>query len=44
MDILIAYATTEGQTEKIARFCADRLAARRVRQRPPCRRLPREQR
>ncbi|SDI15402.1 flavodoxin domain-containing protein [Lutimaribacter saemankumensis] len=28
MDILIAYATTEGQTEKIARFCADRLAAR----------------
>lgn len=27
MDILIAYATTEGQTGKIARFCADRLAA-----------------
>lgn len=27
MDILVAYATTEGQTEKIARFCADRLSA-----------------
>ncbi|MCM2560817.1 protoporphyrinogen oxidase [Lutimaribacter sp. EGI FJ00014] len=25
--ILIAYATTEGQTEKIARFCAERLEA-----------------
>lgn len=25
MDILVAYATTEGQTEKIARFCADHL-------------------
>lgn len=28
MTILIAYATTEGQTRKIARFCADRLIAR----------------
>ena len=27
MTILIAYATTDGQTRKIARFCADRLAA-----------------
>lgn len=25
MDILVAYATTEGQTEKIARFCARHL-------------------
>lgn len=28
MALLIAYATTDGQTRKIARFCADRLAAR----------------
>ena len=28
MTVLIAYATTEGQTRKIARFCADRLIAR----------------
>lgn len=28
MTILIAYATTEGQTRKIARFCADCLTAR----------------
>ncbi len=28
MTILIAYATTDGQTRKIARFCADRLAVR----------------
>jgi len=28
MTLLIAYATTDGQTRKIARFCADRLAAR----------------
>ncbi|MFU8883309.1 MAG: flavodoxin domain-containing protein [Rhodobacterales bacterium] len=27
MIVLIAYATTEGQTRKIARFCADRLIA-----------------
>lgn len=27
MKILIAYATTEGQTRKVARFAADRLAA-----------------
>jgi menaquinone-dependent protoporphyrinogen oxidase len=27
MTVLIAYATTEGQTRKIARFCADRLIA-----------------
>ena len=25
MKILIAYGTTEGQTRKIARFCADHL-------------------
>ncbi|WP_230800775.1 flavodoxin domain-containing protein [Seohaeicola saemankumensis] len=28
MKILIAYATTEGQTRKIARFCADHLIAK----------------
>ena len=28
MTVLIAYATTEGQTRKIARFCADHLIAR----------------
>jgi menaquinone-dependent protoporphyrinogen oxidase len=28
MTILIAYATTEGQTRKIARFCADHLIMR----------------
>jgi len=28
MALLIAYATTDGQTRKIARFCADRLADR----------------
>ena len=28
MLILVAYASTEGQTRKIARFCADRLIAR----------------
>ena len=28
MTILIAYATTEGQTRKIARFCADHLNAK----------------
>lgn len=27
MTVLIAYATTEGQTRKIARFCADHLIA-----------------
>jgi menaquinone-dependent protoporphyrinogen oxidase len=27
MTILIAYATTEGQTRKVARFCADHLIA-----------------
>ena len=27
MTVLITYATTEGQTRKIARFCADRLIA-----------------
>jgi hypothetical protein len=26
--VLIAYATTEGQPRKIARFCADRLSVR----------------
>jgi menaquinone-dependent protoporphyrinogen oxidase len=30
MTVLIAYATTEGQTRKIARFCADHLIARGV--------------